>query len=174
MENEYHFGELVAQNRAELGLSQSELAKSCGISQATMSRLENASEYSGDLRLLIKIARALEVRLRDLIPDLSHRVNNPDESEFFAFCPNPFCSTNTQLTSEPFLVWSSLTSYDTDQFDSVNFCVECGSALVKECPSCQRRIEDNRHRFCLSCGARICERPNDEDLAKLRGENIPF
>lgn len=172
----------LAAIRKEVDLSQAELAKEVGVSQATISRLEKG-EYEPDLRLWSKLARALKMDVRELAPeDLFTEITDLERDYFFAFCPNPFCERNESELKNgiPIVRWRSSARYPMARFSEVNFCSRCGTELVKDCPGCSRPIEDSDARFCISCGTRITNRPTDEEWAAIRGsfapedDDIPF
>lgn len=184
--NEYNLVKL----RKRKDLSQKKLAEQVGVSQSTISRIEKA-EYPADIKLLAKIARALDVGINDIVPE--NFLNNLHEQEnqvsFYAFCPSPFCIRNEYYREDgkTYIKWRSYTSYNTSRFDEVNFCTICGDELVKECPNCKKRLEDKGSRFCISCGGRIHKRPTKEEWDKINGilektekreesedEDIPF
>ena len=53
---------IIRQRRKELGLSQEELAKRCGVSRQTVNAIEN-NKYDPTLSLAFKLARELEIRV---------------------------------------------------------------------------------------------------------------
>ena len=57
--------------RVSIGLTQRDLAQKSGISRATLSQLETSDDfiYTLTLRTLTKPAKALEVSVRDIIPE---------------------------------------------------------------------------------------------------------
>ena len=57
---------IIRQRRKELGLSQEELAKRCGVSRQTVNAIEN-NKYDPTLSLAFKLARELEIRVDELI-----------------------------------------------------------------------------------------------------------
>lgn len=166
-------------------LSQAQLAAEAGVSQATISRLEKG-EQQVELRTLAKIAKALGVDLRDLLPDseLEVALGQLEQNDFYAFCPNPFCQKNSlQLTNgQPSVSWKSGQKFPRERFGEVNFCTRCGEELAKECSSCKRRLEDVGTRFCVSCGRPITTRPTAEEWTKIgemlkqtkEDDDIPF
>ena len=70
VKNEAELGSALTLIRSQRGLSQSELAKQCGVSQRTISLLENGK--SGNISTLIKVLRALkiEIELRKIISEI--------------------------------------------------------------------------------------------------------
>ena len=56
---------IIRQRRKELGLSQEELAKRCGVSGQTVNAIEN-NKYDPTLSLAFKLARELEIRVDEL------------------------------------------------------------------------------------------------------------
>jgi len=64
---------LIAQLRAEEGLTQSELAKKIGTTQSVVSRLEDADYEGHSLSMLNRVAQALNQKIK-----LSLEPNNPD------------------------------------------------------------------------------------------------
>ena len=56
---------IIRQRRKELGLSQEELAKRCGVSRQTVNTIEN-NKYDPTLSLAFKLARELEIRVDEL------------------------------------------------------------------------------------------------------------
>jgi DNA-binding XRE family transcriptional regulator len=169
-----HFGSSLAELRKARKLSQAEMAAQAGVSQATVSRLEASEKHPTDVRLLAKLAKALETPLSELLPagsDLPFRYGE----QFYAFCPNPFCSLNrTGIDKEgvPFVSWTSTTSYPSNEFDEVNYCATCGTELVKDCPSCKRRFDQQRTNYCVTCGERVSDHPTEEEWARIRA-NTP-
>jgi len=166
-------GKIIAELRKERDLSQGALAKEVGVSQATISRLEALENEGADIRLLSKIARALGQRLDALLPEdfLKELSRDSIGDLFVAFCPNPLCMTNKvglDREGRPSVTWESAQSYPSSGFLEYNYCPECGEELVKECPECKRRFETKRPRFCFTCGARVCERPTDEEWKIIR------
>jgi transcriptional regulator with XRE-family HTH domain len=63
------FGELVRKRRAELDLSQEELAHRAGMHRTNITRVERASR-SSTLDTLEKLAEALQIQPRELIPEI--------------------------------------------------------------------------------------------------------
>ncbi len=57
--------------RVSIGLTQRDLAQKSGISRTTLSQLETSDDfiYTLTLRTLTKLAKALEVSVRDIIPE---------------------------------------------------------------------------------------------------------
>lgn len=55
----------IRKRRKELGLSQEELAKKCGVSRQTVNAIEN-NKYDPTLSLAFRLAQALELRVDDL------------------------------------------------------------------------------------------------------------
>lgn len=168
-----HFGNHIAELRRKKGLSQADLAAASALSQATISRLEAADRFTKDIRLLSKVANALREPLSDLLPDdfLQETLQTNGEETFFAFCPNPFCTENTNgldNDGNPFIRWTSNGIHQSAQFDQTNFCAACGTELVKECPSCKRRFEHKRTKFCITCGSQVCDRPTAEEWQRIR------
>ena len=160
----------VAELPVTRNMSQAELASAVGISQATISRLEN-NESSATLQTLARIAHVFERDLRDQGPagrlqELSGAFMGED---FYAFCPNPFCNTNETGFSNgsPTIRWSSGRSYRSELFDETNFCPSCGTALVKQCPSCERELEKGA-TYCIACGKKISDRPTSDEWEKIR------
>ena len=58
-------GQRIAQKRKELGLSQEELAKRCGVSRQTVNAIEN-NKYDPTLTLAFHLARELETTVDQL------------------------------------------------------------------------------------------------------------
>ena len=56
---------IIRQRRKELGLSQEELAKRCGVSRQTVNAIEN-NKYDPTLSLDFKMDRELEIRVDEL------------------------------------------------------------------------------------------------------------
>lgn len=61
-------GELIRSNRKTKGISQAELAHRAGIARAYVGKLENG-EFNITLKTLWDIAEALQVSVKELIPD---------------------------------------------------------------------------------------------------------
>src|SRR5262245_20877350 len=148
-------------------LSQAQLAQASGLSQATISRLESSESVPSDVRILVKIAKGLGVPLNELRPDDEVAAREL----FYAFCPNPFCPENkTEMgpKGSAAVRWTSSRAYPTFEFEEVNFCHECGTQLVKDCPDCGKRLEQRYTKYCIKCGREICNRPTQQDWAEIR------
>jgi transcriptional regulator with XRE-family HTH domain len=161
------FGEHLLNLRTEQGLSQTELAKAAGVSQATISRLETQDECPTDIRILKKIAKVFNRPLTELLPDAGNTSFN--EEYFAAFCQNPFCQQNkhSNKSSGVLVHWNSWQNYPASEFNEINFCPCCGEELVKECAGCKRRFAGTESRFCIKCGEKITTRPTQDDWKKL-------
>jgi transcriptional regulator with XRE-family HTH domain len=176
-----HPGIAIARLRKRKKLSQEELAIVADVSQATVSRLEK-QEQAASLQTLAKIARALGVGLSELTPTDALSPPDPHEDTYYAFCENPFCSLNRLHTSDgaPVVTWGSWQSNRTSSWAELNFCRSCGSDLVKECPSCSKRLDESGTRYCTRCGTQITKRPTEDEwkkirvLLKLEEDDIPF
>lgn len=173
------FGGRVALLRKAQDLSQGDLGERVGRSQATISRLERASEVPDDLRLLGKLARALDTSLQDLLGDFDPPTPDwaPDDDQtFFAFCPNPFCDSNSvrrEGNGNLSVRWSSGSEYILDVKNEVNFCERCGEDLIKDCSECGRPITSSKARYCRTCGTQLNTRPTDEEWVELRKKYPP-
>ena len=55
----------IREKRKELGLSQDELARRCGVSRQTINAIEN-NKYDPTLELAMKLAKALEKNVEDI------------------------------------------------------------------------------------------------------------
>ena len=165
-------------------LSQAELAEYIGVSQATISRIENG-ETQLSLQLAAKLARVLEVDLVDIIPEESLRnlTGHVGQEAFYAFCPNPLCVRNKveKVDNQVLVTWNSGQRYPSHRYEEVNFCTSCGTALVRECPQCKRLLENPGTWYCMSCGSRITDRPTPDEWAQIRellapkdDDDIPF
>lgn len=166
--------------RKELGLTQSELADQVGVSQTKISRLESDLDGSVDLRLLSKIARALNRPVSELLPEeLAEDLQRTAQDVFYAFCPNPLCRSNAikRERGDATVYWNSDKQYAQDRFDETNFCPKCGEELVKECPSCKRRRDAQHTLFCITCGQRMYDRPRPDEWEQIEralpAENRP-
>ncbi len=177
--------------RKKQKFSQSKLAELAGVSQASISRIEK-EEQQPDLKTFAKIAQALEVELSEIVSEelLNDLLGQTNQEYFYAFCPNPFCDKNeTGLQKDgktPLVFWSSGSSHHVNRYDETNFCSRCGTDLVKECPSCKRKLEDQGSRYCISCGCKITDRPTkvewetitETELEKAKigefDDSIPF
>lgn len=62
------FGQQLRHIRRMKDISQAELAKKVGVSEGWIGRIERG-EHLPNILLLVKIARALQVRVKDLIPN---------------------------------------------------------------------------------------------------------
>jgi DNA-binding XRE family transcriptional regulator len=176
-----HPGVAIARLRKRKKLSQEELAIVADVSQATVSRLEK-QEQSASLQTLAKIARALGVGLSELTPTDALSPGDPDDDTFYAFCDNPFCPQNRfhNDNGSPLITWGSWQSHRSVNWADLNFCRSCGGDLVKECPSCRKRLDDSNTRFCTRCGTEITKRPTEQEWKKIRvlldlpEDDIPF
>lgn len=62
-------GEMIRVTRKRLGWSQAELAKKCGVTQSTISRLEGGrAPYNCELQAVVSLATALMVPISSLVP----------------------------------------------------------------------------------------------------------
>ena len=159
-------------------MSQSELACYVGVSQATISRLEATETYPTNIRLLSKIANTLKVSLDALLPEEALReMLSSSGDTFCAFCPNPFCKRNEHGLTQKGTVkvnWQSWQIYDSERFDRINFCLQCGEELVKECRNCKSRFESKDTRFCTTCGEKVCNRPTEAEVKQIRSIHKPL
>lgn len=156
----------IEKYRKRKKLSQQRLAAEVGVSQATISRLEQGDHADLDLRLAAKIARALEVDLREISPDAVADVQ-PDD--FFAYCAEPFCDSNELKrdgAGKPTVYYRSGELYPTRQWDDINFCAQCGHELVKECAECHMRFK-HLSNFCTRCGTQASARPTAEEWKRI-------
>ena len=60
MESKKTFGEYICRRRKELGLSQEDLAKRCGVSRQTVNAIEN-NKYDPTLSLAFRLAKELHL-----------------------------------------------------------------------------------------------------------------
>lgn len=160
----------IAELRKEKNISQEQLAKEFGVSQATISRLESG-EFEPSLQVLAKTARYFNIDLREIVP--AERLNNLLDTRavnsIFAFCPNPFCDSNEfyKQDGQSWIRWKSGKSYDANRYEEINFCTRCGSDLIKECPSCGKLIEESGAKYCIRCGEKIVDRPTKEEWERI-------
>src|SRR5688572_20857753 len=124
-------GDQIRRARSTRELSQADLARLAQVSQATISRLEAASEPPSDIRVLARVAKVLGLDLADLLDGTPLDVAPADE--FWAFCPNPLCDRNktgvTADTGAPWLQFASSKRYLAQSWSDVNFCGRCGTEL---------------------------------------------
>jgi transcriptional regulator with XRE-family HTH domain len=178
----------ISSLRKKHRLSQMQLAEIANVSQATVSRIESG-ESTPSLQFLSNVARHLGIPLRELVPEQQLRalLGQDELSQFYAFCPNPFCDRNTYLRKDglDYIRWASGQTYPSDSFDEINYCTRCGTSLAKECPSCGRRLEEGGTSFCITCGKEITDRPTREEWQQIHGrldkqaeasrdEEVPF
>jgi len=62
-------GEKLKRERRGAGLTQAELAESSGVAQSTIAQIEGGARPNPHPRTLTKLAEALGLRARDLLPD---------------------------------------------------------------------------------------------------------
>jgi len=150
-------------------MSQGALAGLCGVSQATISRLEASEEEPSDIRVLSRIGRALGIALRDLVPERSQPISSLAPFEFYAYCPNPHCSSNNVKIEPkgPVVEWKSWKAYPEEDFVNINFCGSCGAELLKECPNCRRRFTDKYANYCITCGQTVWRVLTEEERELL-------
>jgi transcriptional regulator with XRE-family HTH domain len=163
-------GSNIALVRKRKRLSQGELAGFVGVSQTTISRIEKGEQEVG-FPTLAKIARILNVELHELSPSAAaaEQPLSPDGS-FYAFCQNPFCSSNEFGLNDdggPYIRWRSRTQYDAVDWGDINFCAKCGEDLVKECPKCKLRLRQSG-QFCTRCGQQLATRPTGNEWDQIR------
>ncbi len=161
----------IIELRKEKKISQNKLAKEVGVSQATISRIETG-DFEPSLQILAKIARYFQIGLRELVTEerLEALIDTGLVDYLYAFCANPFCDSNElyRKDGEPVVSWKSSKSYDANRYDEINFCPQCGSDLIKECPNCGRRLEEGYATYCIRCGEEIVDRPNEEEWERIR------
>ncbi|MGD2252764.1 MAG: helix-turn-helix domain-containing protein [Anaerolineales bacterium] len=161
----------LTQLRKQKNLSQADLAEMAGVSQATISRFEKG-ESQPSLQVLAKIARALNMDVREIIPQerLDQIFGFEPLEKFYAFCPNPLCPRNEygrDSEGTDYIRWRSGSTYSIDRYQEVNFCPRCGTDLVKECKSCGKLLELEASRYCISCGKELTNRPTKEEWKKI-------
>jgi len=163
----------IATLRKKHNLSQTQLAEIANVSQATVSRIESG-DSTPNLQFLSSVAKHLGIPLRELVPEgqLRALLGQDELSEFYAFCPNPFCDRNRYFKKDrtDYINWLSGRTYPSEAFDEVNYCTRCGTRLVKECPSCGRRLEDGGTNYCISCGKEINDRPTPNEWKRIHNE----
>src|SRR5262249_35147453 len=140
-------------------------------SQATVSRIESADESPTDLRLLGRIGRLLNLPVSELFPDSANQSPEFTNGRFLAFCPNPFCRSNKYSRSKDGgaqVHWESKREYINELFEDTNNCSFCGTDLVKECPSCKKRLRRSGQDYCMACGTQIFDRPTHAEWEKIR------
>ena len=62
-------GEKLKRERRGEGLTQAELAERSGVAQSTIAQIEGGARPTPHPRTLKKLAEALDLRARDLLPD---------------------------------------------------------------------------------------------------------
>jgi len=171
------FGKRISKLRKTHSISQQDLAQRAQLSQATISRLEASDSPPSDVQTISKLARALKTGVAELLdgfPAPSALVEGEVE-QFYAFCPNPFCSSNEVgrgKDKKVFVRWRSGEMYEGSTFDEVNYCRQCGTSIIKQCPSCKKTFRRQNTQYCVTCGTAVCERPTKEDWAKI-AEDYP-
>ena len=164
--------DIIAEARKKKGISQEDLAKKAGVSQATISRIESGDTDLG-LQMASKVARELDLELREIIPEqrLDEIFGHHLAEHFVAFCPNPFCNDNLLRSEDEqsSVSWSSGASYPMEhyEYEEVNYCPSCREDLIKECPNCTRPLEKIGVRFCIACGETITDRPTSKEWVKI-------
>ena len=162
--------DIIVEARKKKRISQDDLAKKAGVSQATISRIESGDIEVG-LQMASKVARELDLELREIIPEqrLDEIFGHHLAEHFFsAFCPNPFCDDNSLSSAEQSLViWASGDSYPMERYEKVNYCPSCGEDLIKACPNCTLQLEKIGVRFCIACGETITDRPTSKELVRI-------
>lgn len=68
--------------------------------------------------------------------------------------------------------FNSRGNYAMDLLSELNFCGACGEELIKRCPQCERLLQGDIAKFCVTCGAQISDRPTEEEWEEL-GERYP-
>lgn len=68
--NQPEFGKRVREQRDELGLSRASLARSVGVAEQSIYRIETGSATNISVRLLKDLASALDVRVAHLDPEV--------------------------------------------------------------------------------------------------------
>lgn len=164
----------VQRLREDRGLKQSELAAKAGISQSTLSRLENTEIRSGGVQIVLKVARALGVTFSELVVGTPMEGLIHDESKsgdsFFAFCPNPFCDLNEPSLNQDGSVrvdWDSSQQFSSSEYEEINYCESCGTELVKECKGCGKRLHRSVSNYCRRCGDPLNRRPTKDEKLLL-------
>jgi transcriptional regulator with XRE-family HTH domain len=162
-------GLIIARWRKRKNLGQEELAAAAGVSQATISRVEK-QEQTANIKTLAKIARALGVGLSELVPAESLNSDGDDADSFYAFCENPLCARNKLKleNGNPSVFWESWQQYRNAAWSEANFCRTCGTELMKECRSCNKRFLEKGGRFCTRCGTENTTRPSEKEWEAIR------
>lgn len=183
------FAEFLGELRKAKELSQQEVAVALGISQATISRIENGESFPSDVRQLAKLAKLLDVPMSELLAALPDDFSaaTAGETPFYAFCSNPFCESNRLLRTDgkDFVKWASGEQQAGMFFDEVNFCDSCGGELTKDCKNCRRPLT-KLSKYCIKCGEQIYIRPTPDEWKRIKtildrqepkappSEDIPF
>lgn|GEM_PF-2290013 len=160
-------------------MSQSDLAEKAGVSQATISRLENAAgDVAVDLRTVHRLSAALRIPVSALIPpreEVPDRGALPlmmaptEHDEFWVVCTNPMCSDNEIIArrgAKPEVVWA-WDEFDGGIFEQIQYCSECGGKLLKCCPKCGKWFDRGDTKYCMRCGTRVIPELSDETLGVL-------
>jgi len=156
-------------------MSQEDLAKAAGISQATVSRLEKG-EQTASVKTLAKLARALGITLTELAPPSTLPPQETPSDTFWGFCDNPFCQRNKFKLDEKkvsTVYWESWQQYSCESWADTNFCKSCGNDLVKECANCEKVLDERNLRFCIRCGKRITSRPTKDEWKTIEAQLKP-
>lgn len=176
-------GANIARLRDTAQMTQKGLAEKAGLSQSTISKLENSLTDDASLGDLGRISAALNTTLKELLSGtkLADVLGESGEYVFHAFCPNAMCPSNKVVwrNDAPGIIWKSWQSFLISEFAVVNFCERCGERLVKDCPSCGSFLRSPNGKWCVTCGARIHARPTDKEWDEINraaqpGSDIPF
>jgi hypothetical protein len=127
-----------------------------------------------DVLLLSRLARQLDTTFTELAAGLELRPTVPDQGDeseyFFVVCPNPLCPKNKreQRNGASYVSWTSYDGFPFFEFSEINYCGSCGTELIKECPSCRRRLGKKQTRYCTKCGQQLIKSPTDEQWEEIR------
>lgn len=166
--------------RKFLGMSQGDLAQQVGISQSHISRLE-AGKRLRTLRpcTIVALGRALNMTGYKLVKGTLVESMVMDASgapeDGVAFCPNPFCSTNTiqKIAGSVRIVWTSQRRLLPAAWRQCRFCAFCGEPLVKDCRACGWPIRSAGDRYCRRCQEPVNERPTEKEWQAMRRDDLP-
>jgi transcriptional regulator with XRE-family HTH domain len=173
-----HIGEKIKLLREQIGLTQAQLAQKAGIGQPYISKLESQVIKVPSVDTLVRLAMVLEADIRELSAGTTYG----DESKRQArpgigFCPTVTCPGRDM--DAPFV-----TPLQDEEGEPINFCVHCGSGLVRNCPDCSRKFKQF-YRFCPGCGRRLYPaqqesmdeddgEPMDDDDVPIDEDDVPF
>jgi transcriptional regulator with XRE-family HTH domain len=158
-----HIGEKIKALREQNGLTQAQLAQKAGIGQPYISKLESQVIKVPSIDTLLRLATALEADIYEVCAGTTYGDESKKQARpGIGFCPTMTCPGADMET--PFV-----TPLQDEDGEPINFCIHCGSGLIRNCPDCGRKFKEF-YKFCPGCGKRLYG-PQQENFDE---DDVPF